>query len=208
MHENEVHKYGLDGSKIIEPRGTELLSALAAGNQARVILDITISQQQNGITPLTLALAVAANQTSGKLICIRPTHHSFYGLDHLIDRDFDANGVTELRLGDPCELVDDIQHVDFAVIDCTNLDPSRLRLLCEKLHPNPRGAIIVANNISHREQGLALVDKVLKGKRGVKSSVTTLPLGSSGGFQLIIKIKSINCERRRKHKRFFVTFDE
>lgn len=210
---NAVQKYGLDGSKIMEPQGTELLSALAAGNQARIILEITTSHsQQQSVTPLTLGLAVAANQTQGKLICIRPSLHSCYGLEHVVEHenkhehDCNANGsATELRVGDPCEVVTDIRNVDFAVIDCTNLDANRLRLLSDKLHLNPRGFIIVANNILHREQGVALVDQILKGKRGIQSSVTTLPLGSSPGFQLIIKVKS---QKRRKHKRFFVTFDD
>ncbi|XP_021775279.1 uncharacterized protein LOC110739131 isoform X1 [Chenopodium quinoa] len=204
---NEEERYGIDGSKVIEPQGTELLSALAAGNKARIILDIT--SHQKGVTPLTLALAVAAKQTEGKLICIRPTLQSLFGLDHYIDRDHDncdASGVTELRVGDPCELINDIRNVDFAVIDCTGFDSSRLRSLSEKLHLNPRGAIIVANNITRREQGVVLIDQLLKGKRGVESSVRTLPLSSSTGFQLIIKIKS-KCQRR-KHNRFFVTFDD
>lgn len=208
LHDHEELKYGEDRTNVIEPQGTELLSALAAGNQARIILDISISQRR-GVTPSTLALAVAAKQTGGKLICIRPTLQSLYGLDHFIDHDHtncDANGVTELRIGDPCELIKDVRNVDFAVIDCSDFDSSRLRLLSERLHLNPRGAIIIANNIFHREHGVAIVDQLLKAKRGVESSVTTLPLGSSAGFQLIIKIKS-NPQRRR-HKRFFVTFDD
>ncbi|KAL2893908.1 Phenylalanine--tRNA ligase beta subunit [Bienertia sinuspersici] len=215
MHdEDEEQRYGMDGSKIIEPQGVELLSALAAGNQATRILDITTSQQLS-ITPLTLSLAVAAKQTGGQLICIRPPLQNWdidhdHQHDHTYENwDNDPNDVIKLRVGDPCELANDIQHVDFAVIDCTNLDSSSLRLLSEKLHLNPKGAIIVANNILCREQGVALIDQLLKGKRGVESSVTTLPLGSSSGFQLIIKIKFLmgNTQRRRKHKRFFVTID-
>ncbi|KNA13317.1 hypothetical protein SOVF_115930 [Spinacia oleracea] len=206
MHDEE-QKYGINGSKVIEPQGTELLSALAAGNKAKTIIDITTSKKQ-GITPLTLALSVAAKQTGGKLICIRPSLNGVInnGVNYEV-----ANDVTELRVGDPCEqLMNDIRNVDFAVIDCRDFDTCRLRVLSEKLHLNPKGAIIVANNVLHREQGVALVDQILKGKKGgIESSVRTLPLGgSSAGFQLIIKIKS-KCQKiKRKHRRFFVTFDD
>ena len=222
MHDEE-QKHGIDGSKVIEPQGSELLSALAAGNQSRLILDISTSKQHtnNTITPITLALTIAANQTNGKLISIRPnldSSSSSYPV-YPVPRIYDQTSVTderrqptELRVGDPFEVMNDIRNADFVVIDCSNLDHDQMRLVFEKLDLNPKGAIIVATNVLNREDGVFVVDQVLKGKRGIKSCVTTLPLGASTsiGFQVIIKIKSLmgKCQRRRRHNRFLVTFDE
>ncbi|CAO2834407.1 unnamed protein product [Amaranthus hypochondriacus] len=243
MHDEE-QKYGLDGSKVVEPQGHELLSALAAGNQSRLILDISTSKQQhtnNTITPITLALTIASNQTNGKLISIRPNlgypvypahrnydqalvtdlssssypvypAHRNYDQALVTDERRQTDHVNELRVGDPCEVMNDIRNVDFVVIDCSNLDHDQMRLVFEKLDLNPKGAIIVATNVLNREDGVFVVDQVLKGKRGIKSCVTTLPLGTStsSGFQVIIKIKSLmgKCQKRRRQNRFFVTFDE
>ena len=44
----------------------EFISALAAGKQAKLMVEVSTE----GITPLTIALAVAAKQTGGRFICI------------------------------------------------------------------------------------------------------------------------------------------
>ncbi|XP_021605623.2 uncharacterized protein LOC110610060 [Manihot esculenta] len=67
--EDNTSSYG--STKLVEPKCMEFISALAAGKQAKLMVEITTQ----GITPLTISLAVAAKQTGGKLICILPHHH-------------------------------------------------------------------------------------------------------------------------------------
>lgn len=52
--------------RVVEPKSIELISALAAGKGAKSIVEFTTQ----GITPLTIALGVAAKQSGGQLICI------------------------------------------------------------------------------------------------------------------------------------------
>ena len=214
---------------MIEPNGVEFISALAAGNQAKMLVQI-MANHNDGITPLTIALAVAATQTGGKLICVIPCHHhpqhvatstmrrqlSLYGLltttainSHDCDHHQDA--VVELRVGHPNEQIRDLKNIDFAVIDgqfdhCDNL--------CQNLNLNPKGAVIVANNwlYTGKISVAQLVDQLLRGRRGIQSSVTILPSESSGHVQVILKIKSIYLANfklppKKRHKRFLVTFN-
>lgn len=226
--QQEGQSPGRGGINMIEPNGLEFISALAAGNQAKVLVQI-MANHSNDITSLTIALAVAATQTGGKLICVIPFHHHHHlttsnirhqlslcgllttGAHNYVDCDHHQDAVVELRVGHPNEQIRDLKNIDFAVIDgqfdhCDHL--------CQNLHLNPKGAIIVANNWLYRVQmSIAqLVDQLLKGRRGVQSSVTILPLESPGHVQVILKIKSIYAANmklppRRRHKRFLVTFN-
>ncbi|KAH9625884.1 hypothetical protein KSS87_003398 [Heliosperma pusillum] len=112
-------------------------------------------------------------------------------LDHVFDghnRGHNiASDVVEFRVGDPYEKVKDLRNVDF--VTEFGFDPKRLRLFFEGIHLNPKGGIVVANNVVHKEQGVAFVDQVLGGRRGVESSITTIPLGCRR-VQVIIRIKS------------------
>ena len=55
-------------SKLIEPDYTEYISALPAGKRTQLMVDAGPS---GGISPSTLSLAAAAQQTCGKVICVR-----------------------------------------------------------------------------------------------------------------------------------------
>ncbi|CAL1363934.1 unnamed protein product [Linum trigynum] len=59
-------------SSIIEPKSMELVAALAACRRSNLMVEIT-SSPPNGITPLTMALAVAAKQTGGKVVLCTTT---------------------------------------------------------------------------------------------------------------------------------------
>ena len=63
-------QYGQDctlgTTKLIQPQCMEFLSALAAGNQAKVMVQVLSNE---GVNPLTIALAVAAKHCGGRFIC-------------------------------------------------------------------------------------------------------------------------------------------
>ncbi|XP_038712823.1 uncharacterized protein LOC120006805 [Tripterygium wilfordii] len=62
------------GSKrvVIEPKCMEFISALAAGKRAKSMVEITTQ----GITPITIALAVAAKQTGAQFLCFLVSNHN------------------------------------------------------------------------------------------------------------------------------------
>ncbi|XP_021687472.2 uncharacterized protein LOC110669923 [Hevea brasiliensis] len=114
LHTLQLSKrYSNEGStKLIEPKYMEFVSALATGKQARLMMEITTQ----GITPLTLSLAVAAKQTGGKLICILPRdQHDFKKCrNHLQDLEnviVSIITVISMIIGDLCSIITAINMI-------------------------------------------------------------------------------------------------
>jgi predicted O-methyltransferase YrrM len=147
----------------LAPESAEFISALAAGVGAQTIVEIGGS---SGIS--TIALAVAAQQTHGKLLSleIEPNRQTEsvqriakLGLGSFVD----------FRLGDAAQILPQLSDLDFVLIDCEKQDYIRF---FDMLHLRP-GAMVVADNIlSHH-----LTDYVahVRSRRGVTS--VTLPVG-------------------------------
>ncbi|KAE8671031.1 hypothetical protein F3Y22_tig00112000pilonHSYRG00286 [Hibiscus syriacus] len=173
-----------DKGRVIETKCMELISAMAAGKGAKQILEITTQ----GITPLTMALAVAAKQTSGQLICILPSlqssHHIYYRQQH--------HSKIKLRTADlqrfiksvhaagsnPCEITKQIAHlqlkkVDFVVVDC-RFDDGYLELMFKTLDVGDvikTGSMVIVHNVDDGKDGLGHVFRKMR----VES--VTLPIG-------------------------------
>ncbi|KAL4632265.1 hypothetical protein ACB092_04G037500, partial [Castanea dentata] len=159
---------------LIEPKYIEFVSALAAGKRARLMMQIT----SDGVTPLTIALAVTAKQTSGLLICIEKSKSWF--MKNSIEN------VIKFIYGNPCEVIKQYKNIDFATINL-----------------NPSGSTMVVNNFYHRKDGISFAE-VVEGKNcGVKS--VTLPIGEG---MLLTRIGSTSKrEINRRYKRFHVTYE-
>lgn len=179
---------------LIEPECMELISALAAGNKAKLIVEIATQ----GISSLTIALAVAAQQTGGRLICIVPRREN---TDKIIENQLksydniivDLKKVMRIVIGDPCEAIRHYKKIDFALIDGKFEDHTKL-FKCVDM--DLKGSVVVVNSKLCKKT----FGEVYKGNRGV-ASVVTLPIGE--GMELT-RIGSYGRCGYRKSRRFYV----
>ena len=91
---------------MIEPKYMEFISALAAGKRARLMMEIT----SDGITPLTIALAVAAKQTGGQLICIG--HEDDIEKSKALVMGNSHENVIRFEYGNPCEVIKQYKNIE------------------------------------------------------------------------------------------------
>ena len=176
----------------------EFISALAAGNQARLMVQVTSHQ---GINPLTIALAVAAKHTKARFVCIllqlRDLENSRAQLSC-----YDLEDAVELVHGNPCEVIMEFKNIDFAIIDCKF--EGFLRLF-EIIDVNLRGSIVVVSNILERRIG-ASISEVIKGRTGVECVTRSIGEGME-----LTRIGLMSCcqPQKKRFKRFHViTFED
>ncbi|XP_042974285.1 uncharacterized protein LOC122305807 [Carya illinoinensis] len=187
---------GLGTTRLIEPKYVELLSALAAGNRAKLMVEIT----SNDISPLTLALAVAAKQTGGRLVCIIHEDHDDIEKSKARLAENDLEDTIDFVHGNPCEVISRYKNIDFAVIDCKLEDHIKL---FKTINLNPSGSIVAVSNLQHRRDGISFAE-VVKGRNiGVKS--VTLPIGE--GMELTRIRSTGKPETWRSYKKFHVIFE-
>ncbi|KAK9941563.1 hypothetical protein M0R45_007266 [Rubus argutus] len=196
--------YSSSGSttSIIEPKCMEFVAALAAGKTARLMVQVT----SEGVTPLTVSLAVAAKQTGGRLIvCIsQPVydHHEYMEKMSKTVNGLDDDVVEFVYGFDPCLVVQQFKNIDFAVIDCKVEE--HLKLL-KTMNLNPTGSLVVMNNLhlSKRDGGCASpLDQVFEERKGYE--YVTLPIGE--GMELT-RFRSNGKYHSKRYKRFHVTFE-
>lgn len=164
LHVEKKHKC-LKKSQELE--STELISALAAGMNSQVIVEIPLAPSAT-----TIALAAAARQTGGRLVCILPVKaHTLQAESVEAMKEFGLEDTTDFVVGDASELLPSYKNVDFCVMDCKAQDCSGLFKL---LNINPSVAVVVANNMLDRTT-IAAHNKTFKRMPGAKS--ITLPIG-------------------------------
>ncbi|VFQ69957.1 unnamed protein product [Cuscuta campestris] len=125
--------------KAMEPECMELISALAAGNKAKMMVEIA----SGGPTPFTVALAVAAKQTGGRVVCVLPPS----GRPAIHDNRL--SGVVDfVAAGNPSEAI--MRGVDFLVVDSAaapeNGGGGGGGEVWEKVEVSPKGCVVVATN--------------------------------------------------------------
>ncbi|KAL6311217.1 hypothetical protein AAG906_000443 [Vitis piasezkii] len=110
---------------LIQPQCMEFISALAAGNQAKLM------------------------HTKARFICIL---HQLQDIEDCKAQlsCYNLEDVVELVHGDPCEVIMGFKNIDFAVIDCKLEDYLRLFKIIDV---NPRGSVVVASNLERRRNG-------------------------------------------------------
>ncbi|GLJ17300.1 hypothetical protein SUGI_0300270 [Cryptomeria japonica] len=173
--ENAVNAY-LDSVKLckemkstcfkkMEPQSTEFISALAAGMNAQLIVEVCSAASQS-----TVGLAAAARQTGGRFICIVAETQTQTEIYKAV-KELGLENTTEFVIGDAKEFLPKYPNVDFALIDCKIKEyPDLLKLL----NVNPTRAAVITNNLFDGKLTAAW-EKRLEKKVGVKS--TTLPIG-------------------------------
>ncbi|KAF1891988.1 hypothetical protein Lal_00036339 [Lupinus albus] len=138
------HKIQYGYWRVQEPGSNEFVSALAAGMKAKLIVEVT-----SGASSSTIALAAAAKQTGGRLICILP-EPALNELKQVITNSGLKDQV-EFRTEDPSMLLPFYQNIDFSLVDCK--DDTYTRLL-NLLDVNPTRSVVVANNLAGDKKGL------------------------------------------------------
>ncbi|KAK4594018.1 hypothetical protein RGQ29_017913 [Quercus rubra] len=130
--------------KTPEPGSSEFVSALAAGMKSKLIVEVA-----SGVSPSTIALAAAARETGGRLVCILP--EPVLCESKRVIKDLGLKDLVEFRTGDPSELLHNYENIDFSLVDCKNDGYTRFLKL---LAVNPRRSVVVANNLVGEKKGL------------------------------------------------------
>nr|GME02496.1 putative S-adenosyl-L-methionine-dependent methyltransferase [Ipomoea batatas] len=189
-------------SKPVEPECMELISALAAGNRAKLMVEVT----SGGPTPFTVALAVAAKQTGGRVVCIRPPSSAPRRHAEELIPDEGLRGAIEFVEGNPGEVIKKFKRVEFLVVDTVAAvgDGGEMEFW-ENVEVNPSGCVVVATNLLHEAGNRVWFGEMLKkGKMGGVVKCVTLPIGN--GVELT-KIRVLGEGKTQRVKRFHVTFE-
>lgn len=127
-----------------EPDEAEFISAIAAGKNAKLMVVVSA-----GVASLaTLALAAAAQQTCGRVVCISREHcemeesRKALGV-HRDCVDFVVGDAKILLLGGDCK------GADFVLVDC-DMTNARDVFLAAFKSANKNGAFVVGYNVRHR----------------------------------------------------------
>jgi predicted O-methyltransferase YrrM len=169
-----------DSWKTQEPGSSEFVSALAAGMRSKLIVEVT-----SGVSPSTIALAAAARQTGGRLVCILPEPVLLES--KRVIKDLGLKDLVEFRTGDPSELLHNYENIDFSLVDCKNDDYTRF-LKC--LDVNPKRSVVVANNLVGEKKGLQGHLRGMKDKVVVRSLKN--PIGKGMEVTMIGKKEEID----------------
>eukprot|EP01018_Ginkgo_biloba_P018272 Gb_25367 [translate_table: standard] len=138
----DERRHGVCFKTLTEPNITEMMSALAAGMNAKLMVEIC-----SGGVHFTIGLAAAARQTGGRLVCILGKASTLPESVEAI-RKLGLQDTTEFVVGDAKELLAGYTNIDFAVINCKEEGHSGL---LDLLRLSPRGAVVVANNVLDRK---------------------------------------------------------
>lgn len=166
-----------------EPGSNEFVSAIAAGMKAKLIVEVTSRASSS-----TIALAAAARQTGGKLVCILP--EPVLDESKEVINNSGLKDQVEFRTEDPSQLLPSFENIDFSFVDCK--DESYAKLL-NLLDVNPMRSVVVANNLVGDRKGLGgCVRRKDDGKVAVRS--VKHPIGK--GMEITMISKNDETDKR------------
>ncbi|XP_027367627.1 uncharacterized protein LOC113873624 [Abrus precatorius] len=127
------------GQKGKEPDVAEFISALAAGNNAQLMVVACAAAAHS----TTLALVAAAHQTGGQVICIVPGHEELKASRKALGM---ASHQVQFMIGEAQELLcDQYEAADFVLIDC-NLENHEEILKAVQEGRKQNGTVVVGYN--------------------------------------------------------------
>ncbi|CAI9768223.1 unnamed protein product [Fraxinus pennsylvanica] len=132
------------GEKAKEPNGVEFISALAAGNNAKIMVVACAGAADS----TTLALVAAAQQTGGHVICILSSIQDHYlsGMTQGVNA-----GRVKFVTGDVKNLLmNDYKEADFVAVDC-NLENYEAIISSIQESPRCNNTIVVGYNAFCKE---------------------------------------------------------
>lgn len=100
------------GQKAKEPAVAEFISALAAGNNAQLMVVACAGAADS----TTLALVTAAHQTGGHVICIVPSHEHLSASKNVLG--VNASSQVQFMVGEAQQELVLLCQADFVLIDC------------------------------------------------------------------------------------------
>ncbi|KAE8694238.1 40S ribosomal protein S13 [Hibiscus syriacus] len=162
--------------KAKEPNVAEFISALAAGNNAQLM----VAAYPGAADYTSLALVAAANHTGGRVVCILPGIEQLQISKKILG--YDACHI-EFVVGETQDLlVSKYEEADFVLMDC-NLEDHEGILKAAQAGTKPNGAVVVGYNA------------IAKGSwRSSGSRTQLLPIG--GGL-LVTRISTPNALGKR-----------
>lgn len=158
-----------------KPESNEFISALAAGMSAKLIVEVT-----SEVSPSTIALAAAARQTGGKLVCILPESELITSQKTI--EDLGLSDMVEFKTGDPAQVLLNYEKVDFSLVDSKADDYDRL---LETLDVNLKRSVVVTSNLLEGGKGLGGCLKGVEKTTRVRSM--THPIGKGMEVTMIGK---------------------
>ncbi|XP_030518154.2 uncharacterized protein LOC115731626 [Rhodamnia argentea] len=134
------------GKRGKEPDSAEFISALAAGNNAQLLVMVSSPRAVKGDAAMVVALVAAAHQTGGRVVLVSPA-----GLDESrASRDLLGPHArcVEFMVGEPRTfLLNELRGADFVLLDCNSEDPRRV---FEAAQEGAGGGIIMGYNALHK----------------------------------------------------------
>ncbi|XVF52699.1 hypothetical protein PTKIN_Ptkin05aG0039600 [Pterospermum kingtungense] len=119
----------------------ELVSAMAAGWNARFIVE---TWSKGGATATSIGLAVARTHTNGRHVCIVPDERSRVEYAGALE---EAGMSPEVIVGEPEEVMNGLNGIDFMVVDSQRRDFSRVLRLAKLSN---RGAVLICKNANSK----------------------------------------------------------
>ncbi|XVF80236.1 hypothetical protein PTKIN_Ptkin15bG0054700 [Pterospermum kingtungense] len=171
-----------DSWKTREPGSSEFISALAAGMEGKLIVEV-----KSSVSPSTIALATAAKHTGARFVCILPEAALLEAKRET--KDTGLINMVEFKTGDPTEILKNYEKVDFSLVDCMNDDYPKL---LKMIKVNPHKAVVVAINLAGDKEGLGGHVTGMKDKVPVRSMKH--PIGK--GMEITTIGRSNKSERR------------
>ena len=119
----------------------ELVSAMAAGWNARFFVE---TWSQGGPTATSIGLSVASGHTNGRHVCIVPDERSRLEYVQALE---EASMSPEVIVGEPEEVMNGLNGIDFMLVDSQRKDFSRVLRLAKLSN---RGAVLVCKNANSK----------------------------------------------------------
>lgn len=163
----------------------EFVSALAAGMKAKLIVEVTSSPASSS----TIALAAAARQTGGKVVCILP--------EPVLDESKKAinnsglNDQVEFKTEDPSKLLPRYKNIDFSLVDCKD---ESYAMLLNLIDVNPVRSVVVANNLVGDRKGLEGIRR-----KDEKLAVRSVKHSIGKGMEVTMISKNDETDHKRHH---------
>ncbi|KAL2902220.1 Calsyntenin-2 [Bienertia sinuspersici] len=118
----------------------ELISAMAAGWNSKLIVE---TWSNGNFIPRSIGLAIAARHTSGRHVCIVPDERSRSDYTQAMSASNTGVSSPEILVGEPEEVMSELECVDFLVVDNRRRDFARFLRLARL---SSRGAVLVCKN--------------------------------------------------------------
>lgn len=182
----------LESQKSVELESNEFISALAAGMGAKLIVEVSPEPSHS-----TVALAAAARQTGGRLICILPEEAASTSAKEVIEESGLEDRV-EYKVGDPYQLLPEYENIDFSLVDCKADSYTDLLKL---LDVNPQWSVVVANRLEGAKEGLRGDVRGLSLRKGHVVRSVKRPIGEGMEVTVIGKIDESNTGSSKQQRK-------